>query len=287
MQGGEAPDSGLTRARRRLSDQETEQRMLRSAMEMVHENGLTVSLDHISFEDVIRVAGVSRSAVYRRWPHKEQFFRELVKELARGDTPDVGAMNPVATEAVRRKILDRLDWLRTPEGRVPLVGEILRDGAQNEFETFLGSPQWRTYIALHATFLSLPAGDFREEVRSALGQSQQRLIDGVATFHVAVMDIVGVRLRPETGASYTTLAELGTALMRGLVVMAASTPHIGTDRVDAALFGEHSTAKWSNPGLGLAALAMSLLEADPEVTFDDERLARTRERLAVGGGPFW
>ncbi|QVQ54735.1 TetR/AcrR family transcriptional regulator [Spiractinospora alimapuensis] len=270
-----------------MSDQETEQRMLRSAMAMVHENGLTVSLDHISFEDVIRVAGVSRSAVYRRWPHKESFFRELVKELARGDTPDIGAMNPAATDAVRRTILDHLDWLRTPDGRVSLIGEILRNGARDEFGTFLGSPQWRTYIALHATFLSLPAGDFREEVRGALGQSQRRLIDGVATFHAAVMDIVGVRLRPETGATYTTLAELGTALMRGLVVMAASTPHIGTDRVDAAPFGARRTAEWSNPGLGLAALATSLLEADPEVTFDEEHLAHTRKRLAVGTGPFW
>jgi hypothetical protein len=29
--------------------------------------------EHISFEDVIREADVSRSSAYRRWPHKDLF----------------------------------------------------------------------------------------------------------------------------------------------------------------------------------------------------------------------
>jgi AcrR family transcriptional regulator len=56
--------------------------MLKAAVAMVNRTGLTVSLDHISFEDVIRDADVSRSAVYRRWPYKDLFFSDLVKELA-------------------------------------------------------------------------------------------------------------------------------------------------------------------------------------------------------------
>jgi len=48
--------TGLARRGRRLSDRETEQRMLRAAVAMVQRTGLTVSLDHISFEDVIRDA---------------------------------------------------------------------------------------------------------------------------------------------------------------------------------------------------------------------------------------
>jgi AcrR family transcriptional regulator len=38
--------------------------MLDAALAMVLRNGLTVGLDHISFEDIIREAGVSRAAVY-------------------------------------------------------------------------------------------------------------------------------------------------------------------------------------------------------------------------------
>jgi AcrR family transcriptional regulator len=50
---------------------------------MVNRTGLTVSLDHISLEQVIRDAGVSRSAAYRRWPYKDLFFSDLVKQLAK------------------------------------------------------------------------------------------------------------------------------------------------------------------------------------------------------------
>jgi AcrR family transcriptional regulator len=50
---------------RRLSDQETEQRMLRAAVRTISSAGLTVSLYHISLEDVIRAADISRSTVYR------------------------------------------------------------------------------------------------------------------------------------------------------------------------------------------------------------------------------
>ena len=55
--------------------------MLESAAAMVNQAGLTVSLDHLSFEDLIRDARVSRSAVYRRWPYKDLFFSDLLKEL--------------------------------------------------------------------------------------------------------------------------------------------------------------------------------------------------------------
>jgi hypothetical protein len=40
--------------------------MLRAATEMINRTGLTISLDHISFEDVIRDAGVARSTAYRQ-----------------------------------------------------------------------------------------------------------------------------------------------------------------------------------------------------------------------------
>ena len=83
--------TGLARRGHRLPEDETEQRMLRAALAMVNRNGLTVSLEHISFEDVIREADVSRSSAYRRWPRKDLFFGNLVLELAGNPAPGIFA----------------------------------------------------------------------------------------------------------------------------------------------------------------------------------------------------
>ena len=104
--------TGLARRGRRLSDRETEQRMLRTAVAMVQRTGLTVSLDHISLEDVIRDADVSRSAVYRRWPYKDLFFSDLVKQLAKDATPTI--VND-ELELMRRVVAEHDDRLETPE----------------------------------------------------------------------------------------------------------------------------------------------------------------------------
>jgi len=163
---------------RRLSDQETERRMLAAAVAMVHRTGLTVSLDHISFEEVIRDADVARSAVYRRWPYKDLFFSDLVKELAKEAIPP--ALLDDEYELIRRVVTEHMDWLDTPELRASLVSELFRQAALLDFEAFCGSPEWRTYFALHATFLSLADGELRDEVQAALARSEQARLARIA-----------------------------------------------------------------------------------------------------------
>ncbi|WP_307797436.1 TetR/AcrR family transcriptional regulator [Actinomadura barringtoniae] len=268
--------TGVARRRRRLSDEETEQRMLEAALAMVNEAGLTVGLDHISFEDVIRDAGVARSAVYRRWPYKDLFFSDLLKELAKGSSPVIGTGNQDALEAVKQTILDHLDWLKDPEQRRALAAEVLRKGALNEFETFYNSAEWRTYLALHTTFLSLPDGALRTEVQNTLAESERALNTRVAEAYERVTGLIG--LRPRTGITFETLATLANATMRGLVVMAPANPRIATERVHADPFGAPEPADWSQPGLGLAAVVLTYLEPDP-APWDDARIAELRSLL--------
>ena len=277
-QDASAP-TGLTRRRRRLSDEETEQRMLQAALTMVNQAGLTVSLDHISFEDVIRDAGVSRSAVYRRWPYKDLFFSDLLRELARGSSPAIVTENPEAIDAVRRTILDHLDWLKTPAYCRALAAEVLRQGALNEFEVFRGSAEWRTYFALNATFLSLPDSDLRREVQSALIESEQGLLSRVAASYERVTTLIGLRLRPELGVTFETIAYLANATIRGLVIMAPAAPGVAARRVLANPFGAPEPAEWSQPALGIASIAMTFIEPDPAIEWTDEHLAEVRAAL--------
>jgi AcrR family transcriptional regulator len=270
------PPTGLGRRRRRLSDEETAQRMLRTAAAMVHRTGLTVSLDHIGLEDVIRDADVSRSAVYRRWPYKDLFISDLVKQLAATATPTI-VTDELAM--IRQIAANHLDWLETSELRDGLVMELFRQLSLLDFQTLYESAGWRTYLALHATFMSLADGELREEVGLALAQSEREHRARVAQAWEQLAGLLGYRLRPESGVTFDIVAMLLDAAIRGLVIMALSTPGIATHRVQARPAGAVSADEWSVPALGMVGVASAFLEPDPAVEWDSERIARVGQAL--------
>jgi AcrR family transcriptional regulator len=275
--------TGLGRRARRLSDKETEQRMLGAAVAMVHRTGLTVSLDHISFEDVIRDAGVSRSAVYRRWPYKDLFFSDLVKELAKDASTELIADE---VEMIKRIVAEHLDWLETPELRRGLLVELFRQLALLDFQTLYGTAGWRTYVALHATFAGLADGELRDQVQAALAQSEHVRLARIAKAWEHLAGLFGYRLRHDLGGTFDTLATLLSATLRGLVVMALSLPDIAEHRTLASPFEAITTQEWSLPATGLTCIASAFLEPDPAVEWDAERISRARQALRDPVLPF-
>jgi AcrR family transcriptional regulator len=270
--------TGLARRGRRLSDQETERRMLSAARSMLASSGLTVSLDHISFEDVIRAADVSRSTVYRRWPYKDLFFSDLVKDLARTATPTLLAGE---LALIRQIVADHATWLETPGQRHALIVELFRQLSLLDFQALRGSAEWRTYIALHATYLSLADDDLRRQVQAALAESERDHVESVAAAWELMAGLFGYRLRPETGSTFEDLAALLDATIRGLVIMSMSMPERVEHRTRASPFGAAAEAEWSLPALGLASIASALIEPDPDVQWDADRVASVRMTLTT------
>lgn len=268
--------TGLARRGRRLSDQETERRMLSAARSMLAGSGLTVSLDHISFEEVIRAADVSRSTVYRRWPYKDLFFSDLVKDLARTATP---TLLTEEMAQIRQIVSDHADWLEMPGQRHALIIELFRQLSLLDFHALRGSAEWRTYIALHATYLSLADDELRSQVQAALAESERDHVARVAAAWKLLTHQFGYRLRPETGSTFEDLAALLDATMRGLVISAMSMPDLAERRTRASPFGAAAEAEWSLPALGLASIASAFIEPDPDVQWDADRVASVRQTL--------
>ena len=264
--------------RRRLTDKQTEQRMLDAAVAMVSRSGLTLSFDNLSLEDVIRDAQVSRSAAYRRWPYKDLFFSDLLKTLARA-TQLANVGNDGGQVLVERFLLDNLDGLGSAEGRHDLAVELVRQGSLQDFETVYRSTEWRTYYALNVTFLGLPIGDLRNEVQAALAATEKGFIDRVSAANERMASLLGYRLRAGTGATFQTVATLGLATIAGHVIKALVAPEVATGRFVANPFGSTQAAEWSLPAIGLAIIAWTFLEPDPDVEWNEERIVWIRSVL--------
>lgn len=257
--------------------------MLDAAIAIVGRTGLSVSFDHISLEEVIHEAGVARSAVYRRWPYKDLFFSDLLRELA-GASKLAGVVDEGGAEAlVKRILLEHLDWLDSAERRHDLAVEIVRQGALRDFDSVLQSTEWRTYIALNATFLGLPDGDLRREVQAALGASERGFNERIARSTRLLASLLGYRVRSESGTSFEAIARLGSAAMTGHVINALSVPEVLL-RFEANPFGASQSAEWSLPAIGLASNLWAFLEPDPQIEWTGERIAWIRAVLESGDG---
>ena len=114
--------------------------------------------------------------------------------------------------------------------------------------------------------------------REGLTASEQALVHRLGAVYVRALSLIGMRLRPEMGAEYETLA---AATIRGLVIMAPANPGIAERRPHGAPFGG---AEWSEPALGLTAIVLAICEPDPGGTMDDARRAAIRAGL---GSPAW
>ncbi|KUL23565.1 hypothetical protein [Actinoplanes awajinensis] len=263
---------GPSSRRRRISDGETARRMLQAAITRVNSAGLTVSLDHISFEDVIREAGVSRSTAYRRWPYKDLFFADLLRELARGAAP----ASTTGTAAFERALADGLlaagPALDRADRRHALLTEVLRRSADADFDAVRAATEWHTYLALQATFLGLPDGALREEIRAGLAAADRGFVERIGRSWAAVCAVFGYRPRPGSGAGFATIALQVTASLRGFVTMATVDPEAVTARLVADPSGT-GAAEWTAAGLAVAAIAFTFLEPDPEFVWSADRLA--------------
>lgn len=220
--------TGATRRRIRISDAETERRMLDAALEMIAVRGMSVSLEHLSLEEVIATAGVSRSSAYRRWPYKDLFFSDLLVELARSTNLE-------------------------DEGAEPL----------RQAQALLAAR--RTYIALNATFLGLPDGDLRRTVGAALAQTEQRFTTHRAQVAAEMTDVLGYRLVPPLTApdGFELMASAVGSAITGLVIKALASPQLVAERRLLRAFGSTRPAEWSLPAFVIVGVALSTWSQTP------------------------
>ncbi len=216
------------RGRRRLSAEEGRAALLDAGRAMTRAQPAGPPLEHIRLTDVAARAGVSVGALYHYWDTQDDYRDDLLDDLfspARFEpTPTVPEM--VAALADDPHPLD----------------EVVRLGAESEFETLRRSPDLRVLMALWAaddpTIAPRIAAQFQ-----AVGGRWSAMYEAVLTAH-------GLEIRPPF--TYATMAALFTAIGDGLAVRASVDPD--SVPVDLAEPTAEGSRAWGLLGCALVAL---------------------------------
>ncbi|GAB06995.1 hypothetical protein GII30_05260 [Gordonia amarae] len=269
----------------RMNPVEVRRRALATAEQMVLTDGLMVSMDHISLEEIIVRAQVSRSAVHRMWPRKEDFFADLLVQLADRSDVSPSVFDPQSLAVAMAALRAQIDQLVTPEGRLAVLVEICRQGAIRNFEANLIEESWHAFVVLSATGMS-----FDDEVRATLGAklaaSERNYVDGMAQFYSLLLPILGRRIRPQFGgqalnlpSDYLYLAEVCSSAIQGQVLRAGITggdllPDLRMPTADADPFGTGLAKPWTGPALTFTSTMVAMTEPIRDYVFDRDETER-------------
>ena len=123
--------------------------------------------------------------------------------------------------------------------------------------------RWQTYLALVLSVRTMPEGDLRDRVAAALTEADDLFTDRIAGSYRRLVEFFGFRATTD----YRTLARIGMALMRGLVIGEIGAG-AGTGDTDVA-------------AIAFAGLLVSNIEPADESVWSRTTVAAKLEELAV------
>ncbi|RBY95408.1 hypothetical protein DQ237_15245 [Blastococcus sp. TF02-8] len=241
--------------------------MLDAAQRLVDRaGGLTVSLESMTLDQVIKEAGVSRTSVYREWDKKEDFYVDLLCDLAGPSWQGTAAFDEETIRLARSIVAERIEELRTEEGRRRVLRETVRRAARQNFNAVVASSQWRTYVALTATVMSLSDNEARTRVRDALQAAERVFIERMSNFYADMSIMFGFRLKSYIN-SYETLAAVGASVVEGLGLRQSLTPDIVNRQI--MIPGPDGPEEWHLAALGFLGILEQCIEPQPDYNPDD------------------
>lgn len=258
--------------RARMNDRETERRMLNAAIELVHARGISTGLEATPFDEVVREAGVSRTSAYRRWPRRDQFYGEVLLELAGGTTlpaPETSVLGPAA-----EVVLDHAPRLESAQEHRDLVIELVRVAITADHEVISTSPQWRTFSTLLASHQGIADPEVREAVSAALASAERRAVETRARVYAQFTALLGYRLIPPLAGpdGFELMSRAAGATMTGLLARL----DLGdvTDRTPRPMraFGSTKPAEWTPAVYMIASTLLGYIEPDPGVEWTQTRI---------------
>ncbi len=188
-------------------------RVLAAAQSLVDEaGGVTVSLDNLGMDKVIKAAKVSRTSAYREWPTREAFMVDLMCAIVGPQWQGPEAFSDDTHLVARDTVADHLDRLATLPGRRWVLGEMIRVAVELHLRTVLDSPQWRANVAIAASLPATP-DEARHRLHAALMAAEETWLRQTERLFEDLAILIG--FRPAPHSSYTDIAVMLSSVCEG------------------------------------------------------------------------
>lgn len=206
------------RVRRRLDSAALREKVLKTAVKMVGKmDVLTIGIEDLSMEQVIRNAKVPRSSVYRLWPYRGDFVDDVLVALASAEhmatlSADVDTIRGAEEELANASPAA----FANAASRRALARQLIRVWALYDLKRLAEERAWQEYIALVAGTRFVRSTDARERLAIELQSRERSFIGEMATFYEKMATALGLRMRP--GLDYRHLAMAIAAVLEGFAL---------------------------------------------------------------------
>jgi hypothetical protein len=230
---------------------------------MLAEDGLGTGAEALTFKRVFdrleEDTGIhltNASVIGRVWRNQAEFQADVLAAIAQAENENefehtIGSVGP---------ILDRAD-VATPESRWAVMRELCRVGGAANLEAMRESTNWPMWISVWALAAGQEPREDRKKLVAALMSGYESFNDKIEGAYMAILDLVGFRLRPPFTVRQFTVAADSLGQGCGL-----------RDRVDDA--HQESIIRDTGPGgtpqewtlfaVAFEALVHQFFEIDPD-----------------------
>jgi AcrR family transcriptional regulator len=237
--------------------------MLEAAVERVKSEGLLLDYANIELENLIRAAGVPRSTVFRIWPDRMAFIADLVRALFEADPGFEAGFDGETLGMLQQAFGAPAGATRSAEEKQVALRAAVRVAVAHNIVAVENSMAWRAYKTMSAALASgdaVPGGD---EIRTLLGEIEDRYVDRMSALYAQLNAAVGIRMRDGV-----TEGDLALAIMSVIDGMAdhrrINPPFV--DRARRVEMGPEGPMDWHLAGLAVYGVYAAFTEERDDET---------------------
>lgn len=202
----------VSKRRRRLSAEETRERLVAAGLDALAEHGMSIGLAAVTLDHAVRTAGVSRSSAYAVWSTDEDlspqslFQRAVLKEAV--------VERKRTIERAQQTVDDVVGRLGTDVAPSLLFRELARVTGGVNARAVADSRGWKTVVALRSVLHSEP-DDARDEELAEWMSESERLYreETIREIYRPLAQLLGLRPRPEYGDTAYEYGEIAAAAL--------------------------------------------------------------------------